>query len=123
MPQEFTVFNARNRDANVQYNSGVYTVLADTPDTQVQFTLTNLDLVNEPSTTIIYWTIERNDGAGWRHMVSGDLNGMDSVTPPKPPGKIGCGISGIRGQQVRGSLYFVSANDQRKRFGVNGETL
>ncbi len=119
---DFSVFNERNRDANVQYNSATYTVPIDTPDKMVRLTLTGFDIVNEPSTTIIYWTIERSEGAGWRHMVGGDMAGMNGVIPPKPPGYIATNIDGIRGEQVRGSLYFVSLNDQRKRFGVDGET-
>ena len=122
MPENFTAFNNRNRDANVQYNSGSYAVPSDTEDTHVEFTITNIDLVNEPDTTIIYWTIERNEGGDWLMLAGGDFNGLNGNTPPKPPGVIGVSLAGVKGQQVRGSMYFVSANDQRKRFGVEGRT-
>ena len=122
MPENFTVFNARNRDANVQYNSGAYTVPADTIDKMVRFTITNLDIINEPDTTIIYWQIDRNDGGGWVHMVGGSFSGLNGEIPPKSPGRLATNIDGILGQDVRGSIYFESLNDQRKRFGISGET-
>lgn len=122
MPETFTVFNARNRDVNVQYNSATYTIPADTTDKMVKFTLDNIDMVAEPETTVVYWAIELDDGSGWRHMVSGDIIGRGGVEQPRNPGTIATSIGGIKGHDVRGSLYFVSANDQRKRFGVVGET-
>jgi hypothetical protein len=88
----------------------------------VRFTLNNVDLINEPDTTIFYWTIERNDGSGWVHMISGSASGLNGVTPPKPTGRITTSINGVIGQDVRGSIYFVSENDARKRYGIGGET-
>jgi hypothetical protein len=88
----------------------------------VRFTLTNLDIVNEPDTTVIYWQIERNDGSGWQHMVGGSLQGLNGIATPRLWGYIACNIDGIRGDQVRGSILFESAGDQRRRFGVSGET-
>ena len=123
MPETFTVFNSANRDANVQYNSATFDVPVDTTDKKVKFTLTVLDIVNEPETTVINWTIERNDGGGWQHMAGGALRGSNGAPSPKPPGTLSTGLHNVMGQQVRGSLYFTSANDQRKRFGVDGETL
>jgi hypothetical protein len=121
MPTQFTVFNNRNRDANDVYNSGSYTI-PDNGDQMVRFTLNIVDLVAEPDTTVFHWTIERNDGSGWTHMVSGDASGRNGVEPPKPIGRIATSIGGIVGQDVRGSIYFESANDARKRYGVSGET-
>ena len=121
MPTTFVVFNNRNRNANVVYNSDSYTI-PDNSDTMLRFTLDGIDLMNEPDTTIFYWTIERNDGSGWVHMVSGSAKGLNGVAAPKPPGRIACSIDGIIGQDVRGSVFFESENDARKRYGVSGET-
>lgn len=117
----FTVFSDINRNPNVVYNSGSVEV----PDEHmVKFTITGLDMVNEPDTTIIYWTVERaeSEGGPWHHMVGGSIVGLNGVEPPKPYGTIATNIDNIVGQWVRGSLYFVSAGDQRKRFGVDGRT-
>jgi len=121
MPTQFTVFNNRNRNANVVYNSGSYTI-PDNGDKMVRFTINIVDLVAEPDTTVFYWAIERNDGAGWTHMISGSAPGHNGETPHKPPGTIATSINGIIGQDVRGSIYFESAADVRKRYGVSGET-
>jgi len=121
MPTSFTVFSNRNRDANAVYNSDSVEV---PDDTMVKFTITGLNLINEPDTTVIHWTIERaiSDGQPWQHMVGGSIAGLNGVQPPKPHGTIATNIDNIVGQFIRGSLYFVSAGDQRKRFGVDGET-
>jgi hypothetical protein len=103
MPEQFTVFTARNREA----------------------TLTDLDLVNEPDTTVIHWQIERNDSGSWRHMVGGSVTGRNGDTPHKPSTSIATNIGGIRGQDMRGVIWFESAGDQRdqhKRWGIDGET-
>jgi hypothetical protein len=121
MAETFTPFNDRNREPNVVYNSAAYTV---PDDKMVRLTLTGLDLVNEPSTTIFYWQIEKAPSAGgpWTHMVGTSVRGQDGVPPHKPVNTIACSIDGVVGWQLRGNIYFVSANDQRKRWGVSGET-
>lgn len=123
MPEQFTVFNSSNRDAGAQYNSGSYTVPVDTTDTKVKFTLTDLDIVNEPPTTVVYSEIWGDDGSGWRFLGRSSIAGMDGNVPPKQPGTLTRGITGIKGQQIRGVIYFESLNDKRKKFGVDGETF
>lgn len=122
MPDNFTVFTASNREPNIPYDSDAYTVPIDTVDRMVRFTLTNLDIVNEPDTTVIHWLIERNDGSGWMHMVGGSFHGLNGIVPHRPWGYIATNIDGIRGEQIRGSISFESAGDRRRRFGVSGET-
>jgi hypothetical protein len=122
MPTSFTAFNSRNRDAGAVYNSASAQI-PDNEDTMVKFTITNFDIVNEPSTTVINWIIEAStDNVIFEQIAGGQLNGLDGQTPPKPPGNVSVSIGNRRGQWVRGSMSFQSANDQRKRFGVSGET-
>jgi hypothetical protein len=123
VPDSFTVFNASNREPNVVHSSATYQIPVDSTDTRVRFTLNTLDPVAEPNTTILYWEIQRNDGSGWAHMTSGSIHGQGGVEPPKPIGNMTVEIDGIRGQQLRGTVYFESANNQRKRFGVSAETF
>jgi len=121
MPDQFVVFPPQNRDANTEYSSGAYTVPVDAPDIMVKFTLSALDMINEPETTIIYWRIERNDGSGWTTMISIGFVGLNGVIPPKPYGFLATNIDNVRGQDVRGIVSFESAGDQKKRWGVSGE--
>lgn len=54
VPNNFTVFNSRNRDPNTVYESDVYAV----PDDQmVKLTMTVVDMTSEPITTVFYWSI------------------------------------------------------------------
>ena len=123
MPTNFTVFTASNRNPNVNYSSGTY-IIPDNGDRMVRFTLTNLDIVDEPDTTVIHWQIEKStaEGQPWTHMVSGIAPGYNGEIPHLPLGRIACGIDGIIGQRVRGSMYFVTGDNKRLRFGVAGET-
>jgi hypothetical protein len=122
MPENFTVFNARNRDANVQYNSGSYVVPVDSTYRMVRFALNTLDLANEPDTTVFHWLMQRNDGGGWVTMLSGTMQGHGGEPSHLPGNTIATSIDGIRGQEVRGVVYHVAANDARKRYGVSGQT-
>lgn len=123
MATSFTVFTASNRNPNVNYSSATYTI-PDNGDKMVKFTLANLDIVDEPDTTVVYWAMEKSiaEGQPWSHMVGGDVQGRNGVPSPKPPGTMATNIDGIVGQRVRGSLYFVTGDNKRRRFGVSGET-
>jgi hypothetical protein len=122
MPEQFTIFNNQNRNPNAQYNSSVYTIPIDETDTKVKFTLVGIDLVSEVNTTVFHWSIDRLDGAIWRPMVFGSTRGRGGVPAPKPPGILATNIDNLKGVQLRGTVWFESLNDQRKRWGVDGET-
>jgi len=121
MPDQFTAFPPANRDPDTEYQSGAYSVPADAPDIMVRLSLTVVDIVNEPDTTVIHWRIERNDGSGWTHMVSTSFRGRNGVTPPKPTGFLSTSINGVRGQDVRGVISFENADGRKMRFGVDGQ--
>lgn len=56
-------------------------------------------------------------------MVSGSLPGASGVElPGKPYGTIAVNLHGLTGQAMRGSLLFATVGDERRRFGVDGET-
>ena len=121
MPDSFTAFPPQNRQANTVYNSGAYSVSPDSPDMMVRLYLTALDIVNEPDTTVIHWVIERNPGTGWVPMISVSFRGLNGITPPKTPATIATNINNVLGQDVRASVWFESAGDANKRWGVSGE--
>jgi hypothetical protein len=116
----FTVLNARMRDPNTEYVTDVYTVPQELPYRFAEVTITEIDLINEPSTTSVQMQIERTDGAGWRSMGRSNPVGLYGVPPPKLPyGTISRNLDNVLGEQVRLRFSFTSAGDAKKRIGVD----
>jgi len=103
-------------------NAGEYfTNSIEIPDAKSVVLYPNtIDLVNEPSTTEVYWEIQlsMDNGQNWQHMVSGTFVGMDGV-PPHKPTSIKVSIDDVVGYLARGRIV----TNERLRFGIDGEIL
>jgi hypothetical protein len=121
--REWDVFDKVQRDANVVYNSA--TVQVNEGDRVARFSIVDFDLVNEPSSTVIYFKMERSadGGKSWAPMVAVNIPGMDGRQPPKPPGTVSTTVDGIPGQLIRGTFYFDSDGARTKKFRVEGKML
>jgi len=116
----FTVFPAANRSPGTIYESAAVQVPTAS---KARIWLTVLDLIAEPVTTIVHWTIQRSpaEAGPWVHMISSHMTGFDGEPQPRPVGELSCSVGTLNGQWIRGWMWFETAGDTRLRLGVDGE--
>lgn len=138
------VFTSSNRKAHLNFDAvDIRDLQAMETDSEVYITPTrtipeDLDqwqifyidpadfILQEPTTTIIRWVvfISFDGGANWQFSASGSIRGYDNAAIPegKRPGAFGVTLP-PPGSQIKGCMFFQTADNDRRRFGVRGATI